>query len=116
MPKPCLECGCITGGNSYCDSCRNQRDQAKNARKGRRPSQGWLKTRKRVLQRDGYRCRATGCERTNNLHIHRLDGGYHDNNIDAYVTLCVEHHRVAEQHTDRDRNDQQEAEPSFLVF
>ena len=52
----------------------------------------------------------------NNLHIHRLDGGYHDNNIDAYVTLCVEHHRVAEQHTDRDRNDQQEAEPKLPRF
>ncbi len=117
LPKPCIECGCVTS-NSYCDECRNKRDRTRHHQKGRRPSQGWLETRTRVLTRDGYQCRVEGCNRTHHLHIHRLDGGYHDGNVDAYITLCPEHHRQVEKHSARPSGTRSESKPdaSFLVF
>jgi hypothetical protein len=99
IAKPCLDCGCVTGGNSYCDTCRNKRDNEKNLAKGRRgpgASRQVLALRRKVLARDGYRCVVTGCPETYRLEVHKIGGGFHGGTIDSYVTLCTRHHREVE--------------------
>jgi hypothetical protein len=51
-------------------------------------------TRRRVFERDGYRCRFPGCRSTRNLDIHHLDHQAHggDHRSGNLGTLCVGHH------------------------
>jgi 5-methylcytosine-specific restriction endonuclease McrA len=54
---------------------------------------GWRETRRRVLRRDDNhctRCGASGEEAV--LTAHRIGGGWHDADLDQYVTLCQRCH------------------------
>jgi len=59
--------------------------------------------RRRVLARDGYRCRAPGCTHTHFLEVHHLKprtaGG--SNQAENLVTLCSSCHRVAHEGNQR---------------
>ena len=53
-------------------------------------------TRKRVLARDGYRCRRPGCNGTNFLEVHHIkpraaSGSNHESNL---ITLCSACHQL----------------------
>jgi hypothetical protein len=51
-------------------------------------------TRRRIFERDGYRCRFPGCRSTRNLDIHHLEHRAHggDHRSGNLGTLCVGHH------------------------
>lgn len=61
----------------------NTNDRAR--RDGRHSDQWRKRIRPAVIARDGA---CLHCGATTHLTVHRLGGGYHDANIDHYMTLC----------------------------
>lgn len=65
--------------------------QARRQRDGR-SGKAWRQLRLEVIERDGGMCTVEGCGQTEDLTAHRIGGGVHDEDLDAYVTLCRSHH------------------------
>ena len=61
-------------------------------------SKYWKEVKKKVLERDGHKCRALGCTNKTRLQVHHLNYHHHGFELDYLndlVTLCVRHHRDA---------------------
>ena len=68
-------------------------------RRGRRPydTARWQDVAKAAKQRDGHRCRWSGCNETRGLQAHHVDDDparFFD--LENLLTLCTPHHREAE--------------------
>ena len=65
------------------------------ARRARCSTAAWQRLRRKVLQRDGYRCQK--CDRAGRLEVHHLDHDWTNDdpaNLAAWCRSChIEHHR-----------------------
>jgi hypothetical protein len=52
------------------------------------------KVRRRVMDRDGRRCRVPGCRSMSDLHVHHEDGWRRGHDPERMVTVCGAHHRL----------------------
>lgn len=56
---------------------------------------GWAGLRRRIIERDGYRCRICGCDPVEgDFNVHHIDYNREHNDDANLVTLCVVCHRA----------------------
>lgn len=95
--RRCLDCGALSQ-KSRCAACtairRRPRDQRNNAARGGN-GWAWQRTRRAVLERDGYRCVACGAAgvRFEVDHIVPLANGGTNEPVNLR-TLCISCHRA----------------------
>ena len=111
VKRPCIERlangrGCpryAVGNGSRCEEHQREANRRHYENTSPGTTAAWAKQRKRVLRRDGYRCRSCGrpeqkVNGRSNLQAHHLDGGGIRSNApdDRIVTLCVRCHTTAQ--------------------
>lgn len=101
MLRPCVRCGVLVRGGSYCPRHPPKRRNRQTPRRG--GGAAARRFRAAVLAKAGHRCEATidgvRCEETEYLEAHHLrnvrDGG--TNEAANGVALCRKHHRQVER-------------------
>lgn len=78
---------------SRCPECEREHAAAKRARQKRdgRTRYGWQVTRRKVIERDQGICQSCGCV-ADPPTVHSLVGGFHEDDPNLYVLLCLSCH------------------------
>lgn len=101
--KVCSRSGSLYQGTCRCPQCQmhaqadGRRRNAKAQQDGRSLRQWRSTTRPAVLARAGNRCelRLRGCTGKATT-VHKINGGYHSRNLDAYQAACFHCHGVVD--------------------
>lgn len=54
----------------------------------------WANIRRRILERDNYKCRMKNCDRIDDLNVHHIDYERSNNDDSNLVTLCAICHKA----------------------
>jgi 5-methylcytosine-specific restriction endonuclease McrA len=94
MKRPCIDCGTLVEKGNRCPLHQRQFRSGRAARglTGQRGStHRWRKIRRRVLERDGFRC--VECDAPYPLEVDHIDGDPTNDKLTNLQTLCTDCHR-----------------------